>query len=266
MNKDEIVVYKGVNDKGNRSWTSDINKAIFVACLGNNSRVFKGTMLFCELFDNSDEKNVKNINEVGFIKGNYQNVKKLIDNVLNKYSYYLTHSFIISKNLFYSKEAFGSIHGVDHCSRVLLWALIIGANYNLSQAEEHALFLSALFHDCGRKNDNAEIHGEISAKKVLNNQKDFIEEFKMTKDVIEVMKYLITFHDINDDDIPYYNETEIRTNLLLKILKDADALDRYRLSNYRFEFDVSFLRTKEAKELPLLAPYLFDFYSNFLDN
>ena len=67
MNKDEIVVYKGLNDKVNGSWTSDINEAIFWACLDNNSRVLKGTMQFCDLFDNSDEKNVKNINEVGFI-------------------------------------------------------------------------------------------------------------------------------------------------------------------------------------------------------
>ena len=244
MNKDEIAVYKGVNDETNGGWSLDINEAIFEACLGNNSRVLKGTMLLKDFFNNSDENNIKNIEEVGFIKGNYQNTKKMTDNLLNKYFYYLKNSFKISKNLFYSKEAFESIHGLNHCSRVLLWALIIGANYKLSQAEEHALYLSALFHDCGRKNDNAEIHGEIS------------------KDVIDIINYLITFHDIDDDDIPNYIENEIRTNLLLKILKDADALDRHRLSYYWAEFDVGYLRTKEAKELPLLAPYLFDLYSN----
>ena len=38
-----------------------------------------------------------------------------------------------------------------------------------------------------------------------------------------------------------------RVLLLYKILKDADALDRYRLGGYRTEFDFSFLRTKEGQ-------------------
>ena len=75
------------------------------------------------------------------------------------------------------------------------------------------------------------IHGENSAKLYHSEIKQIISDEYLQKQVLEAVKY----HSILDEYCP----KEVQNNIIFKVLKDADALDRGRL---RETCDKSFLR------------------------
>lgn len=138
------------------------------------------------------------------------------------------------------------LHTKNHCARVLLLALLIGHQKDLSDKEMDALGMAAIFHDSRRLDDGIDKgHGSRAAA----YYKAYCDEHDLHFDE---QTYYITYYHDQDDALglseiaksPHLNERGV---LLYQIFKDADALDRFRLGPDAL--DEKFLRTKEAQQL-----------------
>lgn len=118
--------------------------------------------------------------------------------------------------LAYSRK--GDIHGLSHILRVWTFSYILSTRY-YPEADRDIITVASLFHDIGRKRDFGDPkHGSASAK--------WINEFlplitnRFTKTQIGKITNICTIHS---------HKTPSNPSIELKILKDADALDRWRL-------------------------------------
>ena len=144
-------------------------------------------------------------------------------------------------------------HTKDHCARVLLLALVMGYQKDLSDKEMDTLSMAAVFHDSRRLDDWLDKgHG----KRAAEYYKDYCSENDMPFDMKTY--YIMYYHDQDDviglseiDKVPSVGEECI---LLYKIFKDADGLDRFRLGPDGL--DINMLRTEEAHKLVDFAKYL----------
>jgi len=142
------------------------------------------------------------------------------------------------------------LHGVDHMARVFMLQELI-----CDKLEEQGIAVNrevvrwaAMAHDVGRIDDGIDLeHGTRSAKWIKNNLRD-----QMSPELLDMVTYIVHWH------VPPDSETPTMTTEL-KVLKDADALDRARLG----DLDVRYLRTDVAMELVGLAE---DLYQSYLDN
>jgi len=139
----------------------------------------------------------------------------------------------LSKDLFYPNMV-NSCHGISHTTRVLFatW-LILQYSQDITDDIREAVYYASIIHDLGKTFDKeGPIHGENSAKLYHTKIQQYISDENLQNKVLEAVKY----HSINDDDCP----KEVQNNIIWKILKDADALDRGRFSKRKC--DKSFLR------------------------
>ncbi|MCX7709165.1 MAG: hypothetical protein N2484_04880 [Clostridia bacterium] len=146
------------------------------------------------------------------------------------------------------------IHGVCHAKRVLFLCLTLSSRIQLGKAGRNILVEAAKFHDIGRFNDeDCEIHGCLSFKRMLDLK---LANCMDTED-LQVLKYVIENHCIEDEIalkrlIGYRIREKEKACRLLKIFKDADALDRVRTN----DLEVSYLRHDESKKLLDLSWHL----------
>jgi len=141
------------------------------------------------------------------------------------------------------------IHGIGHVYRVMFNTLLLGNQLDDVKNTKNS-FYAAFIHDLSRRHDgHCELHGGFSVD----------ENFD---------KYKHLFVDGNFDDIKMACIRHSLSNELPKehksykstaILKDADALDRVRLS----ELDIKFLRFKESHDLIKISEDLFFNYKNY---
>ena len=121
--------------------------------------------------------------------------------------------------------------------------------------------MNAKYHDLGRINDEADIeHGSRGA--ILMEKMDF----SWGKEKLRIYQAVIAAHSLGDEAFEtewkrWENQTGelIKGRNLLEILKDADALDRFRLrdQSLRLDFlhkDISFRTVQGAYELYHLFP------------
>lgn len=146
------------------------------------------------------------------------------------------------------------IHGRNHSERVLLFSFLLGKYYNLNEKEFSILMDAAWYHDIGRESDcDDPFHGYSSAlklNKVINLSKYTKKEVNMLKAVIDAhsrsdskMEDVIFDYDIEENDSEVFYR-------LSKMLKDADALDRLRFSDYCDAcLNSDYLRYSYSKEL-----------------
>lgn len=154
----------------------------------------------------------------------------------------------ILKDVPFSLSA-SSGHTYDHCRNVLKFALIIGLNEGLNDEQLNLLACACVFHDCGRVNEcNDSKHGENGAEKY--------KAYCQMHDIIydERVYMAICYHNIVDTrginaffDKGLYDELWI-----YRILKDADALDRFRFFGDLSAPNESKLRTDTAKDKAVL--------------
>lgn len=129
-----------------------------------------------------------------------------------------------------------------HCTRVLLYALLIAEKMGLSQELREVLGAAAVFHDSRRQDDWLDVgHGQRAA--------DYYKEFCRADPLVydERVYRIMAYHDRDDaegESALAYLEQGV---LLYRIFKDADALDRYRLGVDAL--DVAMLRTAPAHNL-----------------
>ena len=161
-----------------------------------------------------------------------------------KQPYKKWYTFMEEKFEFWLPES--EWHTKTHCARVLLLALHIGHQKNLSDEEKNALAMAAVFHDSRRLDDGIDKgHGSRAAE----YYKAYCLEHGLPFD--EQTYYITYYHDQDDSlglsEIKRASTLNDRAVLLYQIFKDADALDRFRLGPDGL--DVKFLRTDEARKL-----------------
>lgn len=138
------------------------------------------------------------------------------------------------------------LHTRDHCSRVLLYSLLIAEARGATEDEKEALAAAAAFHDSRRKDDGYDVgHGQRAAE----HYRDWCSNADVSFD--ERSYLVMAFHDRDDQEgvegIRARALDPERAVELYRIFKDADALDRFRLGPDGL--DERYLRTPEAKSL-----------------
>lgn len=142
------------------------------------------------------------------------------------------------------------IHGIPHTYRVMCNVLKIGTKISYPR-ETKLAFFAAFIHDMARQHDGrCADHGRWSVEKKLDNHLSlFIKNGINPEDKDEIATAL-TNHCLREnppEDHPHYTTTAI--------LKDADALDRVRIS--RFDLKLKFLRFHESTSLKGFAEKLY---------
>ena len=142
-----------------------------------------------------------------------------------------------------------SVHTYNHCRNVLRFALMIGLNEKLNTEQLDALACACVFHDCGRSRECWDPrHGKISADKY----KAFCQKHEISFD--ERVYLAIYYHSLSDTaGNKAFTENNLYGDLLIyTILKDADALDRYRFDDLS-ALNKNYLRTNTAKDESMIA-------------
>ena len=165
-------------------------------------------------------------------------------------------SLKLSKDLFYP-HMISSYHGIGHTARVVFYSYLLAAGLvELTQNEIQACCIAAIIHDLGKTSDReGSIHGYNSMELYKDKLSDYIADNHMIQRVLDAVRY----HSIDDRDCPDY----VINDVITKVLKDADALDRsrfggrgcdrsyLRLGLYDSEYGESILRIADI--LPALT-------------
>lgn len=262
-----IDIYRGEGKLSNNlensySWTTNINIALkFMLRYGTNDiKLYKGKIKKGKVLK---EFNNRNESEVIVNFEDIENVKK-IDSILienfkdNDCILYEYQTYVCKLNYLkcYIDDIEG-IHGELHIKRTMLLSLLISYNENYSENYSNILITIALLHDIGRiNNDVDKKHGRRAVELLEENEdiEDIAEIYSMNDDDINIVKFIIEYHSVNDEiafkKIEENTIIEDKNKLidLYKIFKDIDALDRVRLFN---EFDIKYLRNDFEKYLSL---------------
>ena len=137
------------------------------------------------------------------------------------------------------------LHGVAHMMRTFILQELI-----CNKLEEDGVSVNreatrwgSFVHDVGRVDDGFDLdHGRRSAQWMKENLSQ-----SMTPELLDVATYIVHWHVPSDDEAPMMT-TE------LKVLKDADGLDRVRIG----DLNVSYLRTDAAVGLVETAQKLYE--------
>lgn len=153
------------------------------------------------------------------------------------------------------------MHTKEHCSRVLLFALLIGKKLGISEQEKEILCHASVFHDSRRQDDWLDVgHGRRAAE----YYKEYCSENELT---FQPWAYnVMAYHDRDDDFGIKAMSTEItgREILIYQIFKDADALDRFRLGSDGL--DIKYLRTDVSKSLYDFAKKVWGQYEQMMED
>lgn len=127
----------------------------------------------------------------------------------------------LNKSLFYQHMIY-SWHGIAHTSRVLFLSYLIAKTIsNISIDVKEGCYYAAIIHDLGKKYDReGEEHGNSSALLYNSKLRSLIPNAKIYNSILEAIRY----HSVDDSLCPL----SCKNNIIWKILKDADALDRSR--------------------------------------
>lgn len=159
-------------------------------------------------------------------------------------------------------------HGINHNIRVLLFAFYLEKQLKLNDVDSRILLDACKYHDVGRIDDlYDEKHGLRSAQMI-----DKIVDSDIYKDVqnLDMLKSIIEYHSIPDSKIDKiinkYKISDVpRFKILASILKDADGLDRVRLSvnNHTFSsLNPKYLRIPQSLNLIKCAHLLNSMFIN----
>ncbi len=194
----------------------------------------------------------ENIYMIKIMRKYYSNYQKKIishaffDYIKNdvKFGIFCNHINRINVDSIYNSQ----VHGMKHIINVTFFSYLIGCNEKLSIDDMDILLDSALYHDIGRNSDNEDIeHGYRGATKIM----------RLTKNN-KIIPAIIHAHSLLDNEADcifeqYHIEKSQydRYIKLLSILKDADALDRFRLRPNSLKPE--YFRIDYSKELISLA-------------
>jgi hypothetical protein len=151
----------------------------------------------------------------------------------------------LKRELFYSHMV-NSYHGIAHTSRVLFAThMITSLSEGISEDIRVMAYYAAIIHDLGKISDR---EGSIHGLKSVNRCCDLIDSIPVSVELRQRLKDAIIYHSIEDNLCPVH----VQEDVLWKILKDADALDRNRFSSKGC--DIHYLRmpifqTEDGKDI-----------------
>lgn len=150
-------------------------------------------------------------------------------------SLYFPQFFLTLKNL---KREFlfkSPVHGEGHIERVILHGAMLAMDNNLNSADYELLLIACAYHDIGRTSDWIDdLHGLRSAESIQ-------KIIQIPDDDLNIIKGVIEAHSRHDWEMldildKYNNRNSQRAIMLSKMLKDADALDRVRISDLNTKY------------------------------
>lgn len=153
-------------------------------------------------------------------KTQYQLDQNLLDSFINIES---KVTLDLKCNLF-KKHMINSYHGIAHTARVLFAThLIVNLSDEIDDKVKNLAYYAAIIHDLGKTNDR---EGAIHGLNSILLYQGFIDKMEID-DISKLrLKNAIRYHSFDDNLCPEI----VKDDVLWKILKDADALDRSRFS------------------------------------
>ena len=269
-NKPAITVYRGEADGSTNyqeamSWTPDINVAYFFATrLGKDAKIRIGKLYRKDVLEyfpaDGDEGaeeeiiampgKVKNVHTEYLLDIDSKEVIRLAAEFMEQYTFWRDETARLYEDANNSLSAHDALHTV----RVLFLGMTLGTHEKLSLDEMETLCAAAVYHDIGRTRDGDELtHGQASAEYYCNEAMD-------TNPVAEaVIELHCASKEVAEQELARRfsgNEFE-SAQKILRILEDADALDRVRFGLYGMGsydgLDVRRLQYDFARKLVPLA-------------
>lgn len=189
------------------------------------------------MLESSPSDKIVNVVEMAIGSDNYDTFCEVLNNLDEK---------IVFKS---------EIHGMTHIERVCFLGLLLTNKLNLSDEDSRLVITACAYHDIGRQSEFIDAgHGKRAAEKVEKYVNYRNDDLRILKASIEahsesdhMMERILSKYKISD---------MTRAVLVSKVLKDADGLDRVRIS----DLEPGRLRFKESLGLIDFAEDLFWFY------
>ena len=171
----------------------------------------KEWLIFSSIISEGDSAKSEQQSEDRFQDLNYEEFPKEMSKL----------SIQLDRSLFYPHMVY-SWHGIAHTSSVLFMSYLIANTIpDIPTDVKEGCYYAAIIHDLGKKSDReGEEHGNSSAMLYDSRLKSMISNSRICNSVLEAIRY----HSVDDSLCP----VTCKNNLIWKILKDADALDRSR--------------------------------------
>ena len=259
---DPVPIYRGGNSlsappEKSWYWTTNIRTALFFACrLGDGpAYMAKGFARKADVLEYMPgqesqvlipPEKVQSV-QIDTLVG-IDFLKSELPKVVDKYHAYVR----CMEDIVYNMTDW-SPHGPKHSKRVLLLCLLMSEMLGLNGEDTHVLATTAIYHDCRRDNDEADLnHGATSARA-------YMEEVTNPDPLVT---QLCTYHCRPDENFmsvvhetPGVKEQPDRAIRLFQLFKDADALDLTRFGPGHLYYNT--LRTEVGKKLPLIAQLIY---------
>lgn len=160
------------------------------------------------------------------------------------------------------------VHGVDHTSRVVLFAemLCMLDSSIISEHDKNLIMVAAQLHDIGREDDGKNFdHGLASSYKI--DQLGLLRNFDIRDQ--DIIKFAVEAHSLEPDQIKEKLKTVPRKDRkdyekVLNYLQDADKLDRTRIANHGWGLEPNRLASDTAKRLVKVAHQNYYEYHNMM--
>ena len=177
-----------------------------------------------------------------------------------------------NESFFVDNAMYTGIHGFRHCARVALLAGLVCHEMKILDLDfVRVAIIAGSLHDCRRENDNAdEGHGARSADWFKDNIHLINEHYrhKLSVSEIRLIDAAVRFHEIDQHVIKA--SVDSRYWQIINIIKEADALDRYRQPKEKWWINEDYLEIKPSKPLKESAFNLMykleDYYLETNDN
>ncbi len=178
------------------------------------------------------------------------NLQKELDLIPKQINASFIEKYVIPNDLFFNRSF---LHNQAHGCRVL----ILSENLMgfLGYSKKDVIRFSAITHDIAREHDEEDkSHGFKSSEWVMKNHMYLNSISPITVKELSHVSLLNLLHDVEDDQTPYgMIIPEVGFEKSIKIIRDADALDRTR--DIKF-LNKEFLRFSHSKNMVEIAWYL----------
>lgn len=138
---------------------------------------------------------------------------------------------VLKKTWFANSKIFDGIHGKSHLLRVVTNCFLLSRKFGIERNQCLGLMVVALVHDIRRKNDQSDIGHGLRASIWLDSNKNFffqLFDFHVDNVVWQNLLKAVEYHE--KEGIP----DRYKDNEFVRILRAADALDRYRLPKIKW--------------------------------
>lgn len=150
------------------------------------------------------------------------------------------------------------VHGIPHLSRVPLLAITIGRHEGLSEEDLQVVAVAAGMHDVRRVNDIVDLdHGKRTALWAGNHKEEILKDLAergihLTDIKFQQLQFLCMYHEGQVPEDGFWPDSWMKS---LKILRDADALDRFRIADKKWWTQKELLHYESSKALLPFAKY-----------